>query len=1002
MRTRCGTLGNLGLALLLATGLLLGTSPAALGADSKSADKTKGGPSRSTKGLVDASKKSAGSRTPPPAVAAKPGKTLEVTEKSFRSMEKDGSLSPTSTARNVEGAVESTALGEAMGSLLVKQLGKNRKRIEKFTAEPTVDGKRFRTTDGGNYVTELKTKDGRTETVVLLGSGFATRDLSETLTEVGNKTTARNNYTAVYQGLREALADDPKSLGVILKGMPEPGKIGKKDPWKLLRDIAKRWNKNPPTKIKPVRGKRDCGSNCEKDVPPRLLVGGKDAISCYDRSPTGLWAGADWTLKGKSTCVKDQGETRGTGVAFAISAAVETSVRREHDRCVDLSEQHLHYQQKNHWFPIPPNFGDDLNSPNSVLGMMVGDYEFRTEDQWNYNLSPQRTEVTFETKEQGVYKGYKDSCSGYSDSPCSDTNHQGQLLCVKGSKRCGYTAQIPPPEDPIKVLSYDSFFNVNLAGPTVDMAPVFLGLGLPVVASFQVTQSFLDAADDGYVRPGSGQGNTGRQRREVASDPLRGWHVAMIEGYVRNQDVPKGTPKAAGGGYFVMKNSWGPCVGDGGYWYVPKEWMEEHALSMTALTGFEAYGQSSVMGVAFNMALPPEAPVFLPPYDNQAFVAGYSSLPWSDDNPTSTAYHICLVSDATQNACSQEAGTLFHVPSNEAAQKHYRLPRSIVYSDAYRGKTVTWMVVACNAVGCTWSDGAQTARFALPNARLYLPTPGTATSRTPVVYWYGVEGATSYKVVFGPSPLPAPYPASEDSEFKKYSTPGVDAGNGTFSFTVPSNDPIPTGLGSTVHWYVEACRNIGNNNICSLWPYAENMPTQPHEGVFYFGSLNLGEADMTFDEACGIIRDLVDSPRCRNCHAAIPDVTRTDAMTPHPGLSAGTVCAGCHNGAATSDVPWPGEGEPLWHAPTDPGMHWTDLTPDQIVDRIANPATNGGRSLDDIANHVQTDHLVIWGFDPVGGDGELHGRTPAPHGSTYVTAFTTWADQWEANGSSCD
>lgn len=1009
------TLGIITLAVVFALSVLVAHASDGHAADAKSGSKTKSGGS-SSKTLLDAAKKggssskrspgsSSGSKKTFPPPSSGKTKSLDVTKKSFMSMEKKGDLTVTSTKRNVEGAAENAALNEVMGSMLVEQLGKSRKRIDKYTESPRVDGKRFRPTAAGNIVTNLKTRDGRSESVVLLGSAFATRDLSETLAEVGTGTSAAADYAVIHDGVSEMLALDPKALGIVLRGMPEPGKLGKKDPTKLIREIIKRWEKNPPSKLPPM-GKRDCSESCEKEVPARLLTGGSQASSCYDRSPDGLWAIADWTLKGKSTCVKDQGETRGTGVAFAISAAVEAAVRREHDRCVDLSEQHLHYQQKNHWFPIPPNFGDDLNSPTSVLGMMVGDYEFRMEDQWNYNLSPQRTEVTYKSKEAGIYKGYKNSCVGYGDTPCSDTNHQGSLLCVKGSKECGYAAQILPNKGAIKVLAYNNFFNVNLPGPTAERAPMFLAMGMPVVASFQVTQSFLDAADDGWVRPPSGS------KGKKASDELRGWHVAMIEGYVPNRALPKGTAGGAGGGYYVMKNSWGPCVGDGGYWYVPAKWLADHALSMAAITGIYAYGESSVIGIAFNSALPPEIPQFYDAYDDQAFIAGYSSLPWTDANPWSTQYWVCIVSSETGSECSQENGTLFYVPADQGAEKRYRLPASIVYADQYRGKTVTWKVAACNSIGCSWTPGDQNARFALPNANLYMPQPGTTVSRSPTVYWYEVDGATSYKVVVGPSPMPAPYPPTADSAFKKYG-----AGLGEFSgvgpngvnqrsFEIPDGDPIPENLGDTVHWYVEACRNIGGNSICSLWPYWENRPHQAHEGVFHFGTLHLEGGTpvggMTFDEACGIIRDLVDSPRCRNCHNDIVDVTRGNNMDDH-GLTAADedTCSNCHNGQPNHSRPWPGEGPPFWHAPTDSGMHWTDLTPDQIIDRIADPATNGGHDLDFVASHVQTDHLVLWGFDPTGPNGETNGRTAAPHADTYVEAFLVWAGQWEANGESC-
>lgn len=1015
---------GLALVLMMAAHLALVLPTVGLGADKKSAGKTKAGASKETP--LDAARKSGGSKTTTGRRTTKPpatGKAIEVTPKSFRAMEKDGRLTPTSAARDAEGATENRALGEAMGALLVEQLGK-KKLVDRYMVAPAGDSKRFRRTDAGNYVTELKTRDGRAESVVLLGGSFATRDLSETLAELGRSTTPGHNYAVVYEGISGLLAKDPAALGVILKGMPEPGKLGRKNPDKLLRDIVRRWNKNWPTKIHPIAGKSNCSENCNKLVDPRQLAGGKQAAACFaKKSSTGLWATADWALKGKSTCVKDQGETRGTGVAFAVSAAVEAAVRREHDVCPDLSEQHVHYQQKNHYFPIPPNFGDDLNAPSSVLGMMVGDYEFRTEDQWIYNLSPERQEVTLKAARTGVVHGYQNSCTGYSDTPCSDTNHQGALLCQKGGNKCGYGAQIPPSKDGIKVLAYNTFFDVASPSQSVEIAPVFLAFGLPIVSSFQVTQAFLDAADDGWVTPASG----GKKKQQKV-DPLRGWHVAMIEGYVRNQDLAKGTSPAAGGGYFVLKNSWGPCVGDGGYWYVPAQYMVDHALSMTAVTGIEAYGESSVVSLAFNMALEPPVPPTLVTPNFSVMRAGHSILQWTDSNPTSTSYTVCIREAASSSQGSTEC-TMYPVPAAEAAQKIFRINGSTAFGGENRGRQRYWTVSACNASGCEWAATNQgTAqnriiRFALPNPMLLGPAPGfAATSRNPPFQWYRLakdvdangnwiydDEVEKYYVTVGPSPMPAPNPPTADEGFKRYETNGTPStinGLQVLTFFPPDSDPIPDDLGGYVHWYVEACKTIEGAEVCSRFPYWFNRPT-PFEETMYFGSLDLpgGDApgdtgEMTFVQACDIIRDLVDHPRCRNCHNDLEAVTRYDTMQPH-GLDGSLACAVCHKPDSV-DAPWPGDGEPVWHQPDDVGMHWTGLTPDQIIANIANPATNGSRSLAQIATHVVTDHLILWTFNPVSGTGNLNDRTPAPHPDVYGQAFNVWADQWVANGQSCN
>lgn len=496
-------------------------------------------------------------------------KPVEITARSFRELEKRGLLPVTNLQQEVAGQREWRASDKALRDVLKEQLGNDPERVARYMARPVVEEETSGKTEGGRYVVDLVTRDGREESVALLGTSFAQRTLSETLVEIGNPKSAEQSYSALYRGIQRAFAEDAAASESYLDGFPDPGTVGEAAA-AALADLVARWKKDPPESLPAVPEGKNCAAACEKDVPQRALVGGEKALACYAKSKTGLWATSDWTLKSASTCVKDQGQTRGTSIAFAISAAVEAALRLAHGMCSDLSEQHLHYQQKNRWFVLPPNFGDDMNAPAAVLGRMVDEYAFRNETAWNYNLSPKRTEVRYRTK-NGPTVQYANSCMQYLDRPCSETDHQGQYVCEKDGDRCGYIAQIKPSKAGIEVTSFATFFDVTNPSETIDLAPLFLSLGMPVVTAFQIPQSFLDASDDGFisvVKPG-------------ANDPLRGWHVALVEGWVRDA-------RAAGGGYFVVKGSWGPCVGDAGYWYVPKRWMEEHALSMTAVTGVEA------------------------------------------------------------------------------------------------------------------------------------------------------------------------------------------------------------------------------------------------------------------------------------------------------------------------------------------------------------------------------------------------------------------------------
>lgn len=54
-----------------------------------------------------------------------------------------------------------------------------------------------------------------------------------------------------------------------------------------------------------------------------------------------------------------------------------------------------------------------------------------------------------------------------------------------------------------------------------------------------------------------------------------GGHCVVIPGYLANEKLPAGAPRAPGGGYFICKNSWGTDFGDLGYAYLPVDWVKK-------------------------------------------------------------------------------------------------------------------------------------------------------------------------------------------------------------------------------------------------------------------------------------------------------------------------------------------------------------------------------------------------------------------------------------------
>jgi len=118
------------------------------------------------------------------------------------------------------------------------------------------------------------------------------------------------------------------------------------------------------------------------------------------------------------------------------------------------------------------------------------------------------------------------------------------------------------------------------------------------------------------------------------------------------------------------------------------------------------------------------------------------------------------------------------------------------------------------------------------------------------------------------------------------------------------------------------------------------------------------------------------SPRCQNCHAAGDAPLQGDDSHVHiqnvkrgadgHGVTA-MRCDTCHQ-----TVNLPGEhmppGNPKWALP--PPQHkmvFVGRSPAELCQQIKDPKQNGGRSLDQLLDHVANDDLVGWGWNPCDG-----------------------------------
>ena len=139
-------------------------------------------------------------------------------------------------------------------------------------------------------------------------------------------------------------------------------------------------------------------------------------------------------------------------------------------------------------------------------------------------------------------------------------------------------------------------------------------------------------------------------------------------------------------------------------------------------------------------------------------------------------------------------------------------------------------------------------------------------------------------------------------------------------------------------------------------------------------------------------------PRCVNCHPAGDRPRQTDASRLHqPPVERGPDgyglpamrCPICHQQANFEPGRVPGN--PIWHlAPRE--MAWEGKSLAEICAQIKDPARNGGRSLEALAEHIGTDHLVGWAWTPG------FGRRPAPGTQKQAGELV---EAWAKTGAAC-
>ena len=281
-------------------------------------------------------------------------------------------------------------------------------------------------------------------------------------------------------------------------------------------------------------------------------------------SANGLYQNFWWKQKFYHTSVKSQGQ-RGSCVGFAVTAALEGKIAIEKNRWVNLSEQFLWAKIAGEW--DYREYSDGANTDDTADEFFDTNYKLPMESVWNYNKSRSRL-----PKKEEQADHYSKSCQDY-DEFCSNTSHQQQYYCatLAGTSYCGYKKPTATGEK-FGIGGSDNIYDWSSWSLPVSEMRALLRHGHTLVAGLTVNVGFDNPTSDGIIHT-------------LSDNTERGGHAVQIVGFISASRVAnhpnissavKNYAQNSGGGYFILKNSWGYCFGDAGYIYVPVAWAKEY------------------------------------------------------------------------------------------------------------------------------------------------------------------------------------------------------------------------------------------------------------------------------------------------------------------------------------------------------------------------------------------------------------------------------------------
>lgn len=326
-------------------------------------------------------------------------------------------------------------------------------------------------------------------------------------------------------------------------------------------EAAPTWPAERPTTELRTQAVRP-GQGCDKDSP----------CDSPCAAPSGLAARHWFPLKHFLSPMKNQGR-RGSCWAFAALGAVESRELVRSDNLVNLSEQFLINKVKQDW--DSSDYSEGYNSETALNTAADKRQVLPSEAFWTYNQSEKRPNVP-----DGQREAYAGACDPYGIGPnrgtCSETAHQSRRICAFLNFRvCSYArVNFGGPG-----VAASRALHLWANGQTFDLNRyrLLLSQGHVLLATFDVYDGFSNA-------PAGVVSDYTTACGEKAGKACGG-HVVQIVGFLSNQQMstPGAPVNVGGGGYFIVKNSWGCGAGDGGYYYVPADYVQRLFTSLSVL-----------------------------------------------------------------------------------------------------------------------------------------------------------------------------------------------------------------------------------------------------------------------------------------------------------------------------------------------------------------------------------------------------------------------------------